>query len=139
MVALLRSKIYPKYSDRKYYKDRVMVGKREKIEQIAARSNLICIFESSDLYNTYYNKVVPDWGIPNFIYTNDANRQRQFNDDRINYFAIESEVAIRGEEKVTVGEIIDNTLLLSKNMIKVRERGSKDSILIPVDRLKRIL
>lgn len=140
IVAVIRSKIYPSSFDRKYYKNRVMSGKRRKIEEISARNNLISIFESKELYDQYYNKIIPDWGFPNFIYTDEKNKNRQFNQDRINYFAEKTEVAIREEDgTISVGTVTSNRSVISKSVISIKRRGDSTIIVVPVDRARRIL
>lgn len=139
IVALIRSKIYPSPRDKKYYKERVMAGKEIKIKEISSRNNLVSIFDDEDSWNEYYNQVVPSWGYPHFSYTGEENFKWQYSEDMMNYFSVDSEVAINEKDGVKVGTIISNDFLLSNNSVLVKKRGDKESKMISVTYLKRIL
>jgi hypothetical protein len=139
IVAFVRSKIYPSVRDRKFYKERVMPGKKEKILEISSRNNLVSIFDKQEIFNEYYSSVIPNWGYPHFNYSSEENRKWQYNEDMMNYFAVDSEVAINEEDGVKVGIITSNDFLLSNHTVSVKKRGEKESKPISVTHLKRIL
>ena len=108
LVAQIRSKIYPKAKDRRYYKNRVMEGKRRSIMQISERNNIPSIFTSTTTLDMISGIVTPEWGLPLFTYKNDETKEWMENLDRCNYFSPNSEVAIQTSEGVDIGTIINN-------------------------------
>lgn len=64
---LIRTKIYPRKSDKKYHKN-ILTRKKDKIERIGEQNRLVTIFDDKGVWMEYYHKVVPDTGFPNMIY-----------------------------------------------------------------------
>ena len=63
----LRKKIYPSTSDKAFYQ-KVMDGKKRKIEDIALRNKLKTIFNDSQLKIVFYQQIHPQFNFPKFIY-----------------------------------------------------------------------
>ena len=76
ICAVIRKKIYPRVGDKRYY-EKVAKGKKEKIEDIAYRNGLATIFESKEIYDIFWRKVVNDIGYPNFIYNQKFNSTKE--------------------------------------------------------------
>lgn len=94
IIAELRYKIYPKAKDKDYYKNREMAGKKATIENISIRNNLKSIFSDDNLYRQYHNEMINEWGLPNFLYRDAADRERRRHQDIINYFYKGSVVSV---------------------------------------------
>jgi hypothetical protein len=75
ICAVIRSKIYPRLSDKRHY-EKVTEGKREKIVDIAKRNSLITIFDDKDEYLEYWLKTVKSFGFPNFTYNQEYNNSK---------------------------------------------------------------
>ena len=103
--AELRKKIYPKLKDKNYY-ERVMSGKKDKVNSIAERNNIPSIFTSPDEKKRLYKETYGDGGYPNFTYRDEAHRLECETLDRIHYYATGAEVRIMVNETVKVGEIV---------------------------------
>lgn len=103
ILAELRKKIYPSLSDKNYY-ERVMKGKKEKIEDIAIRNSLKTIFNDKETKIKKYKEIYNDQGYPNFFYRNEEDRLNNEIKDKRNYYMIGSEVKVfsinGGEEKI---------------------------------------
>lgn len=140
LIAEIRSKIYPKAKDRRYYKDRVMEGKKRSITQISDRNNIPSIFTSTKMLERITAVVIPEWGLPNFTYKDNETKDWMANLDKCNYFAVEAEVAIRREDdSVEIGTITYNRDLLNKGVVTVRNRELGQTEQISIENLKRIL
>lgn len=139
MIAMIRSKIYTSYRNRKYYRERVMPGKKEKIEQIAQRSGIRSIFDDKEIWESVWESVVPQWGLPNFTYSSDENREEQYPQDYMNYFSPGSEVVVNDGGKAVVGVVVSNDFLLANNMVDIKRLGSEKVESVSISLLKRIL
>lgn len=140
IIAELRAKIYPSKKDRAYYRNRVMKGKREKIEAIANRNKIESIFTSASVYDKHYSEIIPLWGMPYFKYNDEKNRQWQLPQDSLNYFSVNSDVAIRNEGgSLLTGKISSNDYLLANNTVEVIQTGKTKSTTISIKDLKRVL
>lgn len=138
IVAELRSKIYPKSKDKKYYR-RVMEGKKETIVQISERNHLPNIFSSADLKESIYNEVSPDWGIPNFTYRNKDTELWMQRNDKLNYYGVGSDFAIRVGDDVVIGRVSDNKRVLNHGEVTIIEAYQSTSKIFKIENLKRIL
>ena len=87
IVAELRSKIYTNEKDKLYYKEREMVGKRQRIEDISLRNNLDNIFTSQYLKCKFYDEIYNKTGLPNFIYRDNFDKEKRGPLDIYHYFA----------------------------------------------------
>lgn len=94
IVAELRYKIYPNEKDKKYYKEREMNGKRQKIEDISARNNLENIFTSQYVKKKFYDQVYNQSGLPNFIYRDEMDKLKRGALDIYNYFSKSTPVTV---------------------------------------------
>jgi len=96
VVAELRAKIYKKEKDKTFWKDRVMPGKRQKIIDINERNpEAITIFSSSKEMDRVRDLVYKPWGLPNFFYRDDEQREELEIKDLLNYFAYNNEFLVR--------------------------------------------
>jgi hypothetical protein len=106
ICAELRHKIYPKPKDKTYWKEKVMIGKKKKIEDIALRNCLKSIFTSDEIRDKYYNKVFNKIGYPNFVYKDEQERELLELSDLQNYYHNGSEVRI-GDDGEMIGKVCD--------------------------------
>jgi len=79
-----RAKIYKKDFADNYAK--ICEGKRFKIESIAQRNNLPCIFTNSDYLKKYIDKFMPEYGLPNFQYKDQEIRDKMERWDKYYFF-----------------------------------------------------
>lgn len=107
IVAELRSKIYSNEKDRKYYIEREMAGKRQKIEDISAKNNFDNIFSCTYVKWKFYNEVYNKTGLPNFIYRDELDRSKRGLLDIYNYFAKNTPVTILYNECCLKGKIVN--------------------------------
>lgn len=74
----IRSKIYYYKEDRLYFKN-LMDKKKASIENIGVKNRLTTIFQDHGKYLEIWNEIVPEFGLPNFIYNTLTNtKQMQF-------------------------------------------------------------
>jgi hypothetical protein len=140
IVAELRSKIYPKAKDKKYYKNRVMLGKRESILQISERNHLPSIFNSKDKYEEFYKEVHPDWGIPRFTYRDEESKKWISKSDKLNYYSVNSEFALLLENGcIAICKISNNNAVIMEGKVYVIIRDTDHEIEVGIENLKRIL
>lgn len=110
LVAEIRNKIYPKISDKKFWK-KVMLGKKEKIEDICFRNNIKSIFDDVEIKKRVYSEVYNESGLPNFSYKDDAQRFGEGTfpgleeTDIKNYYSIDSDVKVGTSEEYELGKI----------------------------------
>jgi len=106
-IAEIRSKIYPKLKDKKYFKERVMVGKKRVIRDIAAKNSLASIFNDSEEYDKVRKSVYNDRGLPNFRYKNEDFREQFQEKDILYYYHLKSEVRVflEEEDKEILGKV----------------------------------
>ncbi|MBV1929555.1 MAG: hypothetical protein KUG81_08615, partial [Gammaproteobacteria bacterium] len=110
----VRSKIYPSVSDKKYYK-KVMGYKVEKIDDIASRNELPTIFNNENKRQTMYSEVCTMFGVPNFAYRDEADKEKFFEGDLLNYFSEGAEVRVLQEdEAIDIAVIVDCDQLVDK-------------------------
>lgn len=105
IVSELRSKIYPNEKDKSYYREREMLGKRQRIEDISSRNNLENIFTSSSLKEKFYSQVYNRTGLPNFTYRDDSDMEKRGALDTYHYFAKETPVTIFYNECCWKGKV----------------------------------
>ena len=103
-VSELRSKIYPRVRDKKYYR-RVMDGKREKIEDISEKNGIPNIFNSKKIQKQFRSNVYLPEGLPCFHYFNEEKRRGLEEPDFSNYYQIGSDVKIKTAEGIELGKI----------------------------------
>jgi len=140
IVAELRSKIYPKAKDKRYYKDRVMQGKRDSIIQISERNHLPSIFNSKEKYDEIYKEIHPDWGIPAFTYRDEESKKWISRSDKLNYYSLHSEFALKlNGGSVEICSIVNNSSVLKNGMVEVIIREAGYQVDVSIEDLKRIL
>ena len=76
----IRTKIYVRRADKDHFR-RVLENKKHKIQSIADKNSLSTIFDSKDQYNKYWHRIVPEWGLPFFIY----NESKKIQEDKFPY------------------------------------------------------
>lgn len=136
IVAELRRKIYPSKSDKDYY-ERVMDGKKEKIDDIAARNGLPSIFTDDDMKKRYYNEVYGD-SYPDFVYKSDREEEQLKPKDRDNYYQEGEDFKIvTGEDDFKFGTLI--SIDHDKEVAKLKVRYEEKMMTAHVDNIQRIL
>lgn len=135
LVAELRYQIYVKEKDKNYYLHKEMEGKRSTIESISARNNFPSIFTDSWLKERYKSEIYNEWGLPNFVYRSDEDRQNRRPKDIIAYFHKGVPVQVKTDRGVLPGTIIWTDL--EQNTAVVEIDGKQQTL--PFDNLKRIL
>jgi hypothetical protein len=145
----IRSKVYRKQKDRKYY-NKVLGLKRSKIEDISYRNGLPDIFNDKKTLVKYRDNFY-NWGLPEFTYRDREHRHQYFKFDVINYFSNNAEVIINDQGAEIVGKIYCNAdldyemfkgsgvLNTSTMGVKVRLHGEKDINIILLKNIRRIL
>jgi len=75
----IRNKIYVHKNDRDYFK-KLMDKKSDNILALAKKNRLPCIFDDEAEYMGAWNKIVPEYGLPHFIYNihNVSPKQLEF-------------------------------------------------------------
>lgn len=122
VVAELRSKIYPKQKDKRYWKDRVMQGKKDKIQQIAERNNLPTIFNDQRVKDTVYFNIYDISGFPKFVYKNDEERQELEDKDFNNYYMHNTEFKIDQNGTIAYIKNVDSDTEIAK--LEVKDTGA---------------
>jgi hypothetical protein len=118
IVLELRKKIYPSLSDQSYY-ERVMKQKREKIEDIGAKNYLPSIFSDQEVKKHKYNQIYNQFGLPNFIYKDEEQKQKYSLLDKKYYYLPESEVRIMIDADFKIGKIISVDFNKDKSIVIV--------------------
>jgi hypothetical protein len=138
IVAELREKIYPDAKDRAYW-SRVMALKREKIENIASRNSIPCIFskDAPELKNEIYRKIYNPIGLPNFIYKDETQRANLRVDDIKFYYFAKSEVKIYEGKELCFGVIL--TTNLDAELIQIQFKKNGKIGVYPMNVVTRIL
>jgi len=134
IVIELRKKIYPSLNDQEYY-SRVMEQKKEKVEDIASRNNLLSIFNDKKTRKFQYNQIYSSYGMPNFIYKDEEHRQKYEPLDRRYYYFPGSEVKINIDAEPKVGNIVSADFNKNKAVVMVE----KEKYEIPLEHISRIL
>lgn len=75
----IRWKIYVNRADRDYFKNK-MKEKEKSITMLAQKNRLKCIFTSAQEYLSVWRSIVPEYGLPKFIYNivNVSEKQQKF-------------------------------------------------------------
>lgn len=118
LIANFRKKIYYNPKDKKYY-EKVMRFKRQKIEDIAKRNNLLSIFNSEEKMNEIRNELFDKLGKPKF----------QLNEtDLRNYYSAGNDFQWNGEIW-TLDEVrADGTLVLYSKKNERFEQVNKEEV-----------
>jgi len=120
IVAELRRKIYPIVKDKNYYK-RVLEQKKEKIDDISIRNHLDSIFEDNEYKQSMYSRIYNEQGLPNFIYRDEKMRAQLEESDIINYYYEGSEVRVKINDKIEIGNIESVNLMAELVEVRVNE------------------
>lgn len=134
-----RRKIYPKEKDKKFF-SKVLEKKESKIKDISSRNNLHCIFDiDGHLKKQLQKELIPAYGLPNFTYKDEQDKQEFSSKDFKWYFSHNSEVKFKiNEYEYKVGKIGNYPQLGDKViLIKVRHENTVTPILI--ENISRIL
>lgn len=134
IVTELRKKIYPSLSDQDYYQ-RVMDQKKEKIEDIASRNNLLSIFNDKKTKKFNYSQIYNAYGLPNFLYKDEEHRKKFEQLDKKYYYFPKSEVRITVDGEPKIGKIESVDFLKNKAIVIVDEENYDVSL----DHIARIL
>lgn len=130
---MIRTKIYPApYSDKyiEYCK-----FKKEKIDTISLRNCLPSIFKNEDTYNKYLNKIINQWGLPNFEYRDEKSKDIMGFWDKVYWFHAGTKVQIKVEDTYYTGEVVKNLTLDDKVFVKTEDGKLLTSYYICTSRL----
>lgn len=127
-INLIKSKIYPKHNDRKYYK-RVMEHKKDKILNLSFNMGGVSnIFDNEEDYERYKYLMFPKDNLPNFDLTEDEIEY---------YYAIDSEIKVNVDGVYKVGVMISKNI--EKNICTVKLRGDSSEKIVSLNFVSRIL
>ena len=115
LIAEFRKKIYFSKNDKNYYQ-RVMNGKREKIEMISKRNRLDNIFNNDAKTEEMRNELFDRLGKPKF---------EMSQTDIDNYYAIGNEFSFRGDIWILDQVNSDGTLTLYSAKLQQYETADK--------------
>ncbi len=137
-VAEIRSKIYPRLKDKTYFKERVMRGKKNVIEDIAKKNNLVSIFSNQEEYDKFRLEIYGERGKPKFQYKNKKIRLEFEEKDNLYYYYIKSEVRVfsKEENREDLGKI--KFVNLNADLIEV-ELENENIIVTNLNNVTRIL
>lgn len=104
IIADLRVRIYPLETDKIYW-NKVKEGKRRIIDNIAEKNMLPTIFVDDEMKRALEHKVYRDKGIPNFLYRDEENKQKQEPLDLIYYYIKGADVRFEYFGELKIGKI----------------------------------
>lgn len=136
IVAELRKKIYPSQKDKLYYQ-KVMEGKRKRIEDIALRNSLKSIFISEEEKNNKYQQIYTS-PFPQFLYRDEREREKQEYKDKIFYYMKGSEVKVTDHNSNTVKIGTLAYIILQASTAKV-EYSNGETEIVSLNAITRIL
>jgi hypothetical protein len=122
IITELRRKIYVKRKDKDYYQ-RVLKGKKTKIEDICNRNSLPCIFSDSDEKKKYYQRVYPIVGFPNFFYKDKEKEAESVVKDFYYYYHVDTDFRILDGEVTRVGKLM--SVDQEKGIVFIRLKGEE--------------
>lgn len=137
IVSELRSLIYPKGKDKKYYKEKEMKGKREKIIKISSKNKFKDIFNDTITRDLYYRRVYNDWGLPNFVYRDELDKESRSKSDVFNYFKIGLEVSVKLRDSTIIKGVVV-FVDFEKGLVKVKT-GEQKYLLVPYEMVSRMI
>jgi len=118
IISEFRKKIYYSKNDKIYYQ-RVMDGKRKKINDIARRNNLDSIFNNKDIMNQLRQELFNEKGKPIFsLNETDIN----------NYYSTGNEFSYKGDIWILDAIKLDGTLILYSPRLQQYEETEKDEV-----------
>lgn len=118
LVAEIRYKIYTNIVDKKYYKEREMLGKKNTIENISIKNNLPSIFSNKELYNNIRHEIIGEWGLPKFLYRDELDKEKRGIRDIYNYFSRRSEVSVLlSDGKIKQGKVVKIMDIIEKTVL----------------------
>lgn len=153
IVCELRKKIYPRDKDKRYY-GKTAEFKESKIKDISERNQLPSIFNSESVKKDITGRVFSEFGMPNFMYRNNAEKLELKPKDIYYYYNEGVEVKVKTEAGVKVGvisrgveaewEYVDGSKykqLVIKNdeVICVKFRGESKEEIVLTSRVSRII
>lgn len=136
--AEVRKKIYPSPSDKCYY-EKVMKGKKEKINDLAIRNSLKSIFNDNNLKIEKYKLFFNETGLPNFFYKNKEDKEIIGDKDIRNYYMVESEVKVKDlNNNEKIGKIY--SVSFSTKTANIEFEENKETLnIFDLDKITRIL
>lgn len=134
ICSMLRAKIYRSQKDKEYW-NKVAIGKKITIEEIAHRNKLPTIFTDSDLESTLNRRVYQEDTHPLFRYKDEEHRMLQETYDFYYYYYVGVSVRFDIGSGITVGTVASYTPLSKKIVIDVEG----ESVAIETERVVRIL
>lgn len=136
ICAELRAKIYPKISDKNYWR-RVQNGKKESIESFATRNNLPSIFDDSDLERDMKKIIYKEKGYPNFIYKDEEQKTNQEYRDKEYYYNVGAQVRLEYFSEIKIATIIEYRPFSSNITLKIE--NVDENVVVKVSEVTRIL
>lgn len=136
LICRLRADIYMKTHLKEYW-DKVAIGKKKKILDIAKRNQLPCIFDHQQIREEYSKKVFREKGYPRFYYTSQETKDQQEYWDLWNYYYKDSPVKVffGDETEPEVGKVIKNNIDERQIEVQIDERA----YIVSMDNVTRIL
>ena len=105
IVCELRVKIYPIHVHKEYWKE-TSLKKKDKILDISKRNSLPSIFDDKRIKESFEKRVINEIGLPNFLYKDEQQRERQEKWDIHNYYMVGKEVRITTPDgSIVIGNI----------------------------------
>ncbi len=136
LICRLRADIYMKAHLKEYW-DKVAIGKKKKILDIAKRNQLPCIFDHAQIKEEYSKKVFREKGYPRFYYTSQETKDQQEYWDLWNYYYKDSIVKVFFDEdsEPEEGKVIKNNIEEKQIEVQINERA----YVVSMNRVTRIL
>ncbi len=115
VCAMLRYTISKRNKDKIFW-NKIMLYKEKHIKDISIKNNFYSIFDDEKILEQYKKKIVPDFGIPNFIYRDEKNKIEQQEWDFTNFYTANTQVVYKGDNYVIKSfNFINNTITFDVN------------------------
>jgi len=116
---LIRIKVYPRKKDKVFFKE-LLAKKESKIDSISKRNRINTLLDSSEEKSFWWGKVLQDFGMPNFNYTNKY--------DMPSYFGKE----IRGTPMIGTTVLVESDLFSSERTLAIVDSVDHDKGVVVV-------
>jgi hypothetical protein len=132
-----RYKIYKRPEDTKKFSD-ICQKKREKIEALARKECINTMFGNEDRKSTYIRRFVNEWGLPNFTYRDDYQKEVKGRFDKIFWFYKDTEVEVNlGDNSILRGNV--SYINYSNDTITISVQGSREYYSTLICNARRII
>lgn len=131
----IRYKTYIREFDRIKFKS-ICDYKKDKIEKLSLRNRFPSVFNSDNYKQKYIGVLVNSFGIPNFPYINEEDRERKRFWDLSNYYYKGTNVSIQVSYGVLCGKII-STMRIKDGLVSVKINDSGKVFDFNIDKIQR--